>query len=87
MLWIYDIHFEALKEPVLSYINFKTSIKKVTCENTFFVTVHIFFTKPCLSYMSKKRTEGYKIVQGITSINFFPSSNFANLHGKFKSKI
>ena len=48
-------------------------INTLTCENTFFI-------KSRLSYMFEKQIYGYESVQGMTSINFFPSSNF-------KSKI
>ena len=59
-----------------------------------------FFIKSGLIYMSKKQMYWYKRVQVITSVNFFPSSNFTPLHkrfiliwtysklfGKFQSKI
>ena len=36
-----------------------------------------FFTKSCLCL---KQTYGYKRVEGITSFNFFSSSNFTPLH-------
>ena len=39
-----------------------------------------FFIKSCLSYMSEKQMYGCKRFQGITSINFFLSSNFKQLH-------
>ena len=48
-------------------------INTLTCENTFFI-------KSRLSYMFEKQIYGYESFQGITSINFFSSSNF-------KSKI
>ena len=72
MLWKYDIHSEALKEPAFSCINFKISINKMS--------QFIFFLKSRLSYMSEKQIYGYKRVQDITSINFFSPSNFTELH-------
>ena len=55
------------------FVNELNRINTLTCENTFFI-------KSRLSYMFEKQICGYESVQGMTSINFFPSSNF-------KSKI
>ena len=54
-----DTQFESFKELAFSYINFKTSINRMACESNFCV-------------MSGKQIYGYKRVQGISSMNFFP---------------
>ena len=50
-----DIHFETLKKPALSCINFRTSRNKMTCKSTFCVTVHISTENPVVKLCLKNK--------------------------------